>query len=135
MEKRLKGLKRAMESTSMRNLNFTDAMKKSIHESIAKESISEQDAFMNLLELLVTERTGFELSRLLTARGIHKYETEEGSLYALLHEQEQAGMIASSWGPSGEKYYYLTDKGRRALEKTSKRTWRSRLSFKEQPEG
>ena len=135
MEKRLRGLKKAMENTYMQELEFTSMMKKRIHESIAKEAISEQDILTSLLELLAKERTGFELTGLLQARGIRKYEDDEGSLYTILHEQERRGIIASSWGASGEKYYRLTDKGRRVLEKTSKRASRARFSFKEQSEG
>ena len=124
MEKRLKGLKNAMTKTYMRNLNFSESMKKSIHESIVKESVSDQDMFINLLQLLAKERTGFELTRLLMARGIRKYEDEEGSIYAVLHEQEQAGIITATWEQSGEKLYQLTDKGRRVLEKSGERAWR-----------
>jgi len=135
MEKRLRGLKKAMEKTYMQELEFTSMMKKSIHDSIAKEAISEQDILISLLELLAKERTGFELTALLQSRGIRKYDNEEGSLYTLLHEQEHRGIIASSWSPAGGKYYHLTDKGRRVLEKTSKRASSVRFSFKEQSEG
>jgi hypothetical protein len=134
MERQLKGLKKAMEKTYMRKLEFSESMKKRIHKSIANESVSEQDMFINFLQLLVKERTGFELTRLLVARGIPKYEDEEGSIYAVLHEQEQAGIITASWGPSGEKKYQLTDKGRRALEKSSRPAWKNGLSLKGQTE-
>ncbi len=134
MEKRLKGLKKAMEKTYMRELEFSETMKMRIHESIAKESVSEQDIFFNILQLLLKERTGFELTGLLIARGIKKYEDEEGSIYAVLHEQEHAGIITSSWRSSGEKMYQLTNKGRRLLEKLEKQVWRAGFTLKEQIE-
>lgn len=134
MEERLKGLKKAMKETCMRELDFSETMKKRIHKSIAKESFSEQDMFINLLQLLLKERTGFELTRLLAVRGIRKYEDEEGYIYAFLHEQELAGIITASWGPSGEKKYQLTDKGRRALEKSGERVWRASLTLRGQAE-
>ncbi|OCA80753.1 PadR family transcriptional regulator [Bacillus sp. FJAT-27986] len=134
MEERLKGLKKAMKETCMRELDFSETMKKRIHKSIAKESFSEQDMFINLLQLLLKERTGFELTRLLAVRGIRKYEDEEGSIYAFLHEQELAGIITASWGSSGEKKYQLTDKGRRALEKSDERVWLASLTLRGQAE-
>jgi len=47
------------------------------------------------------------------------FEWTEGALYPSLHKLEAAGLIRGQWqgdpGTRRRRYYYLTDKGRRAL--------------------
>ncbi|KMY43992.1 hypothetical protein AC622_06780 [Bacillus sp. FJAT-27916] len=132
MDDQLKRLRKVMEKSAFHELNFSERMKSQVHKAIQKESMSEEELILHIFELLIQEKTGYELMKLLLARGVRKWEGEEGLLYTLLHEQELAGTIAASSNPSGERHYRLTNKGKRLLERKYKRLRQSRFSFKEQ---
>jgi transcriptional regulator len=80
------------------------------------------------LELLVLqtlaarlERHGFEILDAIRDATDDEIVVEEGALYPALHRMERRGWLASDWATSDKgrraKYYRLTPKGRRALEK------------------
>ncbi|TDL32682.1 PadR family transcriptional regulator [Jeotgalibacillus sp. S-D1] len=119
MEDRLKRLKKSMDS-SFEQLNFSAEHRKKIHEKINQTHEIQNDPFVPVLQLLITEKTGYELTQLLRARGIRRFENNEGSLYTLLHRLEQKEMVQSSFDRSGDKYYQVTEKGRKALQKEDK---------------
>jgi transcriptional regulator len=80
------------------------------------------------LELLILKtlssgeaRHGFEILRWIREVTEGALTIEEGALYPALHRMERRGWVASDWGLSEKnrkaKYYELTARGRRQLEK------------------
>ncbi|HDX9590689.1 TPA: PadR family transcriptional regulator [Bacillus pseudomycoides] len=131
MEDRLKGLRKSMEKTTFKHLSFSDQHRKQVHEEINKSYENEEDIFLAVLQLLIYEKTGYELAQLLRGRGIQKFEGNEGFLYTLLHRLEQNYFIQSSWDHSGAKYYQLNDKGRKMLRKAEKSSTKKQFILKE----
>ncbi|MGG3468719.1 PadR family transcriptional regulator [Neobacillus pocheonensis] len=122
MDKRLRNLKKSMDRTAFSELHFSEQHRKTIHEKINKQDESEETVLVAVMQLLIQDRTGFEITKLLRGRGVQKFEENEGFLYTLLHRLEQAGYLQSSWSPEVKaKYYQLTDKGRKALRKAEKK--------------
>ncbi|WP_270606710.1 PadR family transcriptional regulator [Bacillus mobilis] len=120
MEDRLKGLRKSMENATFKHLSFSDQHRKRVREKINQSSEKEEDILLAVLQLLMNEKTGYELIQLLRGRGIQKFEGDEGSLYTVLHRLEQNRFIQSSWDHAGVKYYQLNDKGRKMLRKAEK---------------
>jgi predicted transcriptional regulator len=120
MEERLKNLKKVMDELAFTQLNFTAKHRRNIHGKINQQAENEEDILLAVMQLLVHEKTGFELTNLLRGRGIQKFADNEGFLYTLLHRLEQSGSIQSSWSDAEAKYYQLTDKGRKVLRKAEK---------------
>lgn len=117
MEDRLKNIKKAMKKTVLQDLNFTEKHKTSIRRHINQLSTtSEEDVLLAIFQLLKEKRTGFELSRLLRARGIEKFENEEGFLYMSLHKFEHKGYLNTYWEEPDVKYYQLSTKGLKLLK-------------------
>lgn len=116
MEDRLKNLKNAMKRTVLQDLHFTEKHKSSIRKQINElSSTSEEETSLAIFQLLKEKRTGFELNRLLRARGIKKFENEEGFLYMSLHKFEQKGYLQTCWVEE-VKYYQLNTKGLKLLK-------------------
>ena len=115
MEERLKGLKKAMTTHTFRQVKFTDEHRQKVNQQI--EQIEEVNLSSIILPLLTQSKTGFELTQLLHVRGIKSILNNEGAIYTTLHEQEQQGMVESYWSKEDEKYYKLTKKGLRVLQK------------------
>jgi PadR family transcriptional regulator PadR len=74
---------------------------------------------------LLAERPmyGYQLVKELERRSGGYFNLKEGTLYPALHRLEKDGLVRSEWevteqGPA-RKYYHLTDKGRRALNKSA----------------
>ena len=119
MENRLKGLKKSMDDTTFSQLHFTEQHRKEIR---AKISETDESVLLAVMQLLVEEKTGYELVQFLRGRGIRKFEDNEGSLYALLHQLEQDGCLQSSWNEAAVKYYQLNNKGNKLLRKMEKQS-------------
>ncbi|WP_338780411.1 PadR family transcriptional regulator [Metabacillus sp. FJAT-52054] len=134
MDKRLKSLRQSMENSTFSDLNFTDRMHSEIKKKI-KEEISEQDLLLTVMQLLTTQKTGFELSRSLRSRSIDKFHENEGELYTMLHELESKGWLISRWDDENRKHYQLNDKGSKLLNKLEKKSAVPSLKWKEQLEG
>lgn len=116
MEDRLKNLKNAMKRTVLQDLHFTEKQKNSIRQQMNQlSSTSEEEILLAIFQLLKEKRTGFELSRLLRARGIEKFENEEGFLYMSLHKFEHKGYLHTCWVEE-VKYYQLNTKGLKLLK-------------------
>lgn len=135
MEDRLKKLKKSMDHTAFGDLHFTEQHRAAIRKKMSNSDISEEEILLAVLQLLVHEKTGYELVELLRGRGIRKFEDNEGSLYALLHQLEQDGCLQASWHESAMKYYQLTNKGRKLLQKSGKQATTKRFSWKGLVEG
>ncbi|AMQ06402.1 PadR family transcriptional regulator [Sporosarcina psychrophila] len=135
MDDSLKGLKKSMDASTFSQLNFTEQHRKGIRDKISKSDDSEEDILLAVMQLLVYEKTGYELVNFLRGRGIRKFEDNEGSLYALLHKLEQDGSLQSGWNESTIKYYQLNNKGRKLLRKTEKQSTTKRFNRKGLVEG
>lgn len=117
MEDRLKNFKNAMKRTVLHDLNFTQEHKESIRRKIKQlPETSEEDILLAFFQLLKQKLTGFELSRLIRARGIEKFENDEGFLYTSLHKLEHKGYLNTYWNEPDVKYYQLSTKGLKLLK-------------------
>jgi hypothetical protein len=135
MEDRLKNLKKLMDKKTFADLNFSDQHQKAIRQKINQQDENDEDILLAVMQLLVQEKTGHELTGLLRGRGIQRFENNEGFLYTLLHRLEQSGCIQTTWDDSGAKYYWLKDKGRKLLNKAEQKQAKRRFIFKELLEG
>jgi hypothetical protein len=135
VEDRLKNLKKVMDKRAFADLNFSDQHKNAIRKKVNQQEESDEDILLAVMQLLVLEKTGHELTGLLRGRGILKFENNEGFLYTLLHRLEQSGYIQTTWDDSGAKYYWLKDKGRKLLKKAEQKQTKRSLVFKELLEG
>lgn len=115
MENRLKKLKQSMKSTVFQDLTFNEKHKAAIRKNVKQENYLE-----NIMQLLVTERTGMDLIKLLRARRITRFEEQEGFIYTILHELEQEGLLTHRWDESEYKFYILNRKGLKLLRKMEK---------------
>ncbi|WP_430787002.1 PadR family transcriptional regulator [Virgibacillus flavescens] len=131
MDDQLKGLRKSMEKTTFKQLNFSEDHRKKVHEKINRKYENDEDVYLAVLQLLMQEQTGYDLTELLRARGIQRFEDNEGFLYTLLHRLEHSGVIISSWDSAGDKYYQLNDKGRKMLLKAEKSSQKKRFVLKE----
>lgn len=135
MDDRLKGLRKAMTNKRFHQLNFSDQLRNQIHEKIKKQSENNEDTYVAILQLLLTKKTGFDLTQLIRSRGIQSFEGSEGELYTLLHRLEQNGYLSSSWDESGAKYYLTTGKGKKLLQLVEKSEKQKTFSLKQLLEG
>ncbi|MEQ7805474.1 PadR family transcriptional regulator [Priestia megaterium] len=135
MDKRLKNLRKTMNREVFAQLTFTEKHKKSIREKIKQETHSEEEILLAMMQLLVQEKTGYELVSLLQSRGILNFKENEGSLYIILHRLELKGVLTSSWQEDGAKFYQLNQKGRKLLKKVEEQPLSNHISFKEILEG
>ncbi|TLS37177.1 PadR family transcriptional regulator [Pseudalkalibacillus caeni] len=134
MDERLKKLKKSMKENTFKGLEFTGEHRLAINEKIRREE-SEEDILLAVMQLLVREKTGFELSKLLRGRGIRKFEGNEGFLYSLLHKLEQKEYLKAIWKDESVKVYLLNNKGRRMLKKAEKKKDGKGFVLKELLEG
>lgn len=135
MEERLKQLKKSMQNTTFSQLAFTDKLRKEIREEIAKQSEKDEDILLAVMQLLVHEKTGFELAKNLRGRGIKRFEDQEGFLYSMLHRLELKGYLQTGWNEAEAKVYCLNNKGRKLLSKAEKKQKKNQFVFKELLEG
>ncbi|QDZ79528.1 PadR family transcriptional regulator [Priestia megaterium] len=135
MDKRLKNLRKTMNREVFAQLKFTENHKKSIREKIKQETHSDEEILIAMMQLLVQEKTGYELVSLLQSRGILNFKENEGSLYVILHRLELKGVLTSSWQEDGAKFYQLNKKGCRLLKKVEEQPLSNHISFKEILEG
>lgn len=115
MENRLKKLKKSMKSTVFQDLTFNEKHKEAIRKNVKQDNYLE-----DIMQLLVTERTGMDLIKLLRARRITRFEEQEGFIYTILHELEQEGLLTHRWDESEYKFYILNRKGLKLLRKMRK---------------
>ncbi|MES9745018.1 PadR family transcriptional regulator [Priestia megaterium] len=131
MDKRLKNLRKTMDREMFAQLKFTENHKKSIQEKIRQETHSDEEILIAMMQLLVQEKTGYQLVGLLQSRGILNFKENEGSLYVILHRLELKGVLTSSWQEDGAKFYQLNKKGRKLLKKVEEQPLSNHISFKE----
>ena len=114
MEERLKGLKKAMKNTTFEHLQFSEVHRQKVNDQI--KQISPAALKEVILPLLVEYKTGSELAELLHVRGQKSIQSNEGTIYTSLHLAEQNDELESFW-IEGEKYYRLSKKGQKLLQK------------------
>jgi PadR family transcriptional regulator PadR len=83
---------------------------------------------LNLLSDLDRPMYGYEIIQELEARSEGYFQFKEGLIYPRLHEMERQGLLRAEWqgeeGSRRRKFYAITDRGRRRLEKELQ-DWRS----------
>lgn len=130
MEDRLSKLRKSMEKSAFKELNFSEKMRKEIHKQINMPDEDDDLISLAILQLLLHEKTGYELTGLLRSRGLKKFEDNEGSLYTMLHSLEQKRLIGSCWNEEEAKYYQITDKGRKYARRLEKNTVSGTITIK-----
>lgn len=117
MEDRLKQLKKSLGQTAFGQANFSKAPQ--VRQQIKKETLQQ-----TVLQLLLTPKSGVELTALLHMRGQKDIEYNEGLLYVVLHEAEQQQWIQATW--QGDiKYYVITSLGKQQLHEEERRKFPS----------
>jgi DNA-binding PadR family transcriptional regulator len=130
MEERLNKLRKSMEKSTFKELSFSEKMRKEIHKQINMPDESDDLLTVAILQLLLHEKTGYELTGLLRSRGFKKFENNEGTLYTMLHTLEQTRFISAYWNSEGTKFYQIIDKGRKYLRKQEKESSSGRIVIK-----
>lgn len=130
MEDRLKRLKNSMNQSIFKDVVFSDKQRSAIMNKVQQKKNPELD----VLQLLQSKKTGFEISRALLSRGISNFANNEGMLYVLLHRLEARDLIASEWVDT-QKLYQLTSKGSKQLKKQEEETRSSSSYLTEITEG
>ena len=87
--------------------------------------------FTGTLDLLILQtlhwgpKHGYAIGRWISERTGGAYELEEGVLYPALHRMNERGWLKGQWGETDTgrraRFYSLTRKGRRALQKETAR--------------
>ncbi len=124
-----------MDREVFAQLKFTESHKKSIREKIKQATHSDEEILIAIMQLLVQEKTGYQLVSLLQSRGILNFKENEGALYVILHRLELKGILTSNWQEDGAKFYQLNKKGCRLLKKVEEQPLSNHMSFKEIFEG
>ncbi|QQZ09882.1 PadR family transcriptional regulator [Heyndrickxia vini] len=133
MEEQLKRLRKSMKKNTFHELNFNARLRENILHEIKEEEEAEEDIFLALMQLLVVEKSGYELISLLRSRGMKKFENNEGSLYMMLHRLEHTGYLQARWNNSNVKLYCLNNKGHRWLRKAEKSKHTDGMFIKKAP--
>ena len=96
--------------------------------NIRKEMTKGSSALLVLSVLEKKEMYGYLIVKEIRVRSDGAFDLKEGTLYPILHAFEKEGMVSSYWSESPEgrkrKYYQITKKGIKELEK-SKKEWLS----------
>ena len=87
--------------------------------------------FTGTLELLMLQtlkwgpKHGYGIGKWLSERTEGEVDLDEGALYSALHRLERKGLVEGSWGETETgrraRFYALTKKGSKALEKETAR--------------
>lgn len=111
MDERLKGLKKAMQANTFKHVNFTAKQQQAVHQQLDKALV-----LTELLSLLGAPKTGTSLTEMLHQKGITAIQLNEGIVYTMLHQAELDSYLTSYWA-DGNKYYELTKKGMKLMQK------------------
>ncbi len=80
---------------------------------------------LRLLEDAGQPMHGYEIIRRLEARSDGTFQFKEGLIYPALHRMEQDGLLKSAWQETEtqrrRKVYWVTEQGRRELERELRR--------------
>lgn len=115
VEERLKKLKKTVDQTAFKQLEFTNEHQQNIRKQLQSASLKQQ-----ILSMLTEAKSGVELTQQLHVRAVEQIVENEGLVYSILHEAEQQGWLMASWH-EGIKYYQLTKLGTKQLQQDSER--------------
>lgn len=135
MEDKLTRLKSAMKKHTFLDLKFTENHRNSIHTAIEKQDVSKEDILIGIFRSLDKEKSGYQINEALYQKGIRKFENNEGSLYAALHELEKEGWLQSSWETEERKLYSLDERAKKWLKKTESKSGSASASWRTAFEG
>ena len=110
VEERLKHLKKAINQTAFKNVEFSNNHQQNIHKQLQVLPLKQM-----MLSMLAEAKSGVELTQALHIRGVVQVVNNEGLVYSVLHEAEQQGLLRASW-LDGVKYYQLTKLGNKQLQ-------------------
>ncbi len=110
MEERLKKLKKAIDQTAFKKVEFTENHQKNIHKQLQVIPLKQM-----ILSMLTELKSGVELTQALHVRGAEQIVDNEGLIYSILHEAEQHGWLRVNW-VDGVKYYQLTKLGNKQIQ-------------------
>ena len=110
MEGRLKNLKKAIDQSAFKKVEFTENHQKNIHKQLQVLPLKQ-----TILSMLTESKSGVELTQGLHVRGVEQIVENEGLIYMILHEAEQQGWLRASW-IDGVKYYQLTKLGNKQFQ-------------------
>lgn len=116
MDSYLKGLKKAMDQTVFKDVVFTDRVRAAVKAKLDLK----RDPEVDILQILQTKKTGYELLKGLISRGVQTFVNDEGMLYTFLHRLEQDEFIRSEW-EGEEKFYIISEKGLKRVAKTEEK--------------
>lgn len=138
MESKLRNIKRAMKQSVMQNVQFDDQLKSRIRQQALQSSNQGEHVRLAILQLLQNELSGFELGKMLRARGITAFVNLQGDLYVQLHELEAKELIMSQWNETETgktKVYIISTKGKRLLENIDMKAASKLISLHPSPKG
>ncbi len=88
---------------------------------VSKELVKGSTAMLVLSVMQGQDRYGYQIIRELEQLSEDVFQLNEGTLYPILHALELEGCLTSRWEDTDaarrRKYYHLTDKGQRELER------------------
>lgn len=116
MDKRLKEIGKQMRSNNLIKLSFSERSKELVRKQMQQERVLKE-----MLPLLIEEKSGAALCKLLLAKGEPVIEMNEGMVYTILHEAEHNGFVVSRWYDTGEKVYKLTKAGLKQIATVEER--------------
>jgi DNA-binding PadR family transcriptional regulator len=116
MENRLKGLKKAMDSSIFKHTEFTEKQQRNIQQSLHSQCLKN-----SILSLLFEAKSGIEITQQLHLKKVGEIMQNEGLIYTTLHKAESEGLIQSAW-IEGIKYYEITSLGKKALNEQPGKT-------------
>ncbi|MED3689997.1 PadR family transcriptional regulator [Peribacillus butanolivorans] len=135
MEDKLKRLKSAMKKHTFLDLKFTENHRNSIHTAIEKQDVSKEDILIGIFRSLNKEKSGYQINESLYQKGIRKFENNEGSLYAALHELEKEGWLQSFWETEERKLYSLDERAKKWLKKMESKSGSASANWRTAFEG
>lgn len=135
MEDKLSRLKSAMKKHTFLDLKFTDNHKNSIHTAIENQDVSMEEILLGIFRSLDKEKSGYQINESLYQKGIRKFENNEGSLYAALHELEKEGWLQSFWETKERKLYSLDERAKKWLKKKDAKSGSASASWRTAFEG
>ena len=135
MEDKLTRLKSAMKNHTFLDLKFTENHRHSIHTAIERQDVSREDILIGIFRSLDEEKSGYQINESLYQKGIRKFENNEGSLYAALHELEKEGWLQSFWETEERKLYSLDERAKKWLKKKESKSGSASASWRTAFEG
>ncbi|SDZ22733.1 Transcriptional regulator PadR-like family protein [Evansella caseinilytica] len=128
MEKKLARLKKSMTKHVFKDLSFSAEHQNAVRERLQRRypfiSYSDNTLWTIFTSIEHHPKHGFDILQILFHKGDMTFHRQEGYLYTLLHTFESRGFIKGEWSREKDKwkkYYFLTNKGKKALHKAAQK--------------